>query len=467
MAGTYNIGTQKGNDLYEQVKRTGVSAKTSDGSTLSLGADGNVYAFQNGNKLLVQNNYTPTSGGAGAVSTPYSTAAKATTTPSTGTYSIGTPNGSTIYNQVMTTGQRAQMSDGTILSKGADGQIYAFQNGNKLLAQDQYASPASGAAAGTYVINTQKGSDLVEQVKRTGNSATTTDGSILSLGADGNVYAFQNGNKLLVQNNYDPNRVDLSNANSIATALMALYTKPNTSYLANQRKATDAAVNRAVQELGAQKDSTNVSYANLFRQLYLNKMRDKRDLDQQLAAQGITGGAAETTRLGVDTSYADALRQGEIERLNTIAGLDRAATDTRLQGDISYAQAAAAEAQQRQNSYANLLSSLLSRQDALDSEARQWAREDSGTAQQQAYKLALSMLTNGQMPDDATLAASGISREAAAVLRKSVTPSDQSVQYALAAAELGDRSAAVREVIERYFGLPLETVLSIQKAYGY
>lgn len=59
MAKNYTIGTQKGYDLVNQVKSTGQSAQTTDGATLSLGADGNVYAFKNGQKLSTDVTYAP------------------------------------------------------------------------------------------------------------------------------------------------------------------------------------------------------------------------------------------------------------------------------------------------------------------------------------------------------------------------------------------------------------------------
>ena len=54
--------------------------------------------------------------------------------------------------------------------------------------------------------------------------------------------------------------------------------------------------------------------------------------------------AAETTRLGYDTAYEDALRQGEQGRIDALGSLDQAIADTRLTGDIESANAAAAAA---------------------------------------------------------------------------------------------------------------------------
>ena len=45
-------------------------------------------------------------------------------------------------------------------------------------------------------------------------------------------------------------------------------------------------------------------------QLYIDRMNNQKEIDQRMAAQGITGGAAESTLLGLGTQYEDALRQG-------------------------------------------------------------------------------------------------------------------------------------------------------------
>ena len=93
--------------------------------------------------------------------------------------------------------------------------------------------------------------------------------------------------------------------------------------LAAQQEANRANVQKAVGSLQDQKRDTETSYANMFRQLYLNKMKSQKNIGQQLAAQGKTGGAAESTMLGLDTSYSDALRQGEQGRIGALGDLDR------------------------------------------------------------------------------------------------------------------------------------------------
>ena len=121
-----------------------------------------------------------------------------------------------------------------------------------------------------------------------------------------------------------------NNSDALLSQYMNLYNNQNSAYaqaLAEQKAAQEAAVQKAVGTLEGQKTDTTNSYNDLFRQLYINKMKNQKNIGQQMAAQGINGGAAESTLLGMNTQYEDALRQGEQGRLNAIRDLDQAISD--------------------------------------------------------------------------------------------------------------------------------------------
>ena len=175
--------------------------------------------------------------------------------------------------------------------------------------------------------------------------------------------------------------------------------------------------------------------------------------------------------------------------------MNQAITDTRYNGDISYAQAAAQEAQQRQTNYANVLAQLLTRQDNRDAQAQSqsnWERQfaeairqanltqqNTDTARQDnldatnrnaAYQTALAALQEGQMVSDEALAAAGIDKTVAQAIVQGALEqraearrsgiSQAQAQTAVAAAIAGQRTDAVRQIIEGYYGLPMETVLA-------
>ena len=206
---------------------------------------------------------------------------------------------------------------------------------------------------------------------------------------------------------------DYINKNSTVNKAMDeyknIYTGENSMYaqaLANANKITDANVTRAVGDLESQKSTTNQSYANMFKQLYRDKKNSQKNINQQLAHQGITGGMSESTRLGLETSYTDALRQGEQERIKGISDLDRAITDVRLDGDIAKAQAAIDANNNAMSGYAAYLQTVMNRADA-DAAIK---REQDANNKSYAYNYAMSFLNSGNMPTGALLDAAGISR---------------------------------------------------------
>ena len=238
--------------------------------------------------------------------------------------------------------------------------------------------------------------------------------------------------------------------------------------LEQQQAANKANVEKAVGTLSAQKTSTDKSYADMFKQLYLEKMKAKKNIGQQMAAQGITGGAAESTMLGINTQYADALRKGEESRIDAQSDLDKAIADARLTGDISNAQLAADSAKQQATSYANILQNLINRQDNLDAVER----EEANNAKAYAYQTAMQLLQSGNMASDELLSSAGISKADAASIvaaakRKNAgavtKPTAAQAELAITALQNGDTSSEVRTILEGYYDVPLE---SIMKAYG-
>lgn len=197
--------------------------------------------------------------------------------------------------------------------------------------------------------------------------------------------------------------------NSLQSELRSLYNGQNSAYmqaLAEQNAANKAAVQKATNSLEAQKTNTNQQYADLFRQLYINKMKQQKNIGQQMAAQGVTGGAAESTLLGLGTQYEDALRKGEQGRLNTLSDLDKAISDARLTGDITNAEAAASMAKENVNSYASVLQALIAQQNTerqLALSEQQHASDRAASNRAYAYQRALQQLSLGLMPDDETL----------------------------------------------------------------
>lgn len=332
---------------------------------------------------------------------------------------------------------------------------------------------------GEYPVGSERGLSFIKNATA-GSKIVGSDGSVWLKNKDGSTTITKNGQTYTIgaQGNGTSEEVE-----ALRRELQQLYGEQG-SYaqaLAAQQEANRANVQKAVGSLQDQKRDTETSYANMFRQLYLNKMKSQKNIGQQLAAQGKTGGAAESTLLGLDTSYSDALRQGEQGRIGALGDLDRAITDAELTGDIANAELAAANAKERTDSYADVLRDLMDRYDQQNAQNTAYEREDADNARAYAYKTAMQLLQSGSMASDELLESAGISKADAQAMVAAVAaqraaakssgrtttpskPSAASAEVALAAALGGDSSDSVRQILESYYGMPMETVLG---AYGY
>ena len=332
---------------------------------------------------------------------------------------------------------------------------------------------------GEYPVGSERGIGFVKNATA-GSKIIGSDGSVWLKNKDGSTTITKNGQTYTIGKQGNNASEELE---ALRRELQRLYGEQG-SYaqaLAAQQEANRANVQKAVGSLQDQKRDTETSYANMFRQLYLNKMKSQKNIGQQLAAQGKTGGAAESTLLGLDTSYSDALRQGEQGRIGALGDLDRAITDAELTGDIANAELAAANAKERTDSYADVLRDLMDRYDQQNAQNTAYEREDADNARAYAYKTAMQLLQSGSMASDELLESAGISKADAQAMVAAVAaqkaaakssgrtttpskPSAASAEVALVAALGGDSSDNVRQILESYYGMPMETVLG---AYGY
>ena len=152
----------------------------------------------------------------------------------------------------------------------------------------------------------------------------------------------------------------------------------------------DAAIEQAREKYGLQKEQVDQQYDDLARQLYIQRRMSERDLPEQMAAMGYNGGITESTALGIQTGYQDALREGETERINAIAQIEGAIRQAELSGDLERARQLSSVLQDIMSLYASGLGQIQSGynlraqmgyqagQDALDmqKDARSWSYQE-------------------------------------------------------------------------------------------
>jgi len=314
-----------------------------------------------------------------------------------------------------------------------------------------------------------------------GNSSTTAaepmytvrvNGAVTG-GISGDERAYQVAQQQAQQLQQNQYQAQINELSSALNEYKNLYNGQSSAYaqaLAEQKAAQEAAVQQAVNTLESQKADTTNSYSDLFRQLYINKMKNQKNIGQQMAAQGINGGAAESTLLGMNTQYEDALRQGEQGRIDALRNLDLAISDARLTGNIESANAAASAAREQTANYANVLQDLIDRYDNLNARQTAYGREDAANAlayeredaanvRKYAYQTAMGMLNAGVMASDELLDSAGISKADAAAIVAANTPTE-SYTPSLTAAQVnaaiksGVLTAEVLRAYEYYYGTP-------------
>ena len=131
------------------------------------------------------------------------------------------------------------------------------------------------------------------------------------------------------------------------------------SIMAEQRRQREAAYQKAA---AAQKE--NLSFATnqltdttneALKQAYINKMQTLRNLPQQMSAQGLNGGASETTLASMNNNYGNARNQLETERLKQLANLQNTYQNNLAQLEAQRASGDAAQLSNLAPTLANLV----------------------------------------------------------------------------------------------------------------
>lgn len=172
------------------------------------------------------------------------------------------------------------------------------------------------------------------------------------------------------------------------------------------RRLYQQQVQQGTARLNAQRGTVNQTYEDAARQAYISYMQNQRAIPGQLAAAGITGGAAESTMLGAQTAYQGSLGSISAAKQKALNDIDTAITELQNAGDVQAAQYILSNREKiadnfAQNAYAEI---------ARNQELARYAKEDAYNeaaltgmyngkqtvaAQQDAYKRAMEfgMLT--------------------------------------------------------------------------
>jgi len=130
---------------------------------------------------------------------------------------------------------------------------------------------------------------------------------------------------------------------AVADPMADIYAKSNA--LIQQQTADSIA------RVESQKGITNSNYDDTARQAYIASMQSKNSLPEQLALQGVTGGASETALLKENTGYENNITGINKSRQNALTGLDSTINDIQASGDYSLAESGISQAKDAYSAY--------------------------------------------------------------------------------------------------------------------
>lgn len=125
-----------------------------------------------------------------------------------------------------------------------------------------------------------------------------------------------------------------------------------------QRRAREEAYQRSAAQQKADYEygqgQLNSATDSALQQAYINRMLQQRNLAQQLSAQGLNGGASETTTAGMLNNYNNSRNALETERQNQLASLANTYQNNIAQLENQRASGDAADLSQYQTNLSNL-----------------------------------------------------------------------------------------------------------------
>lgn len=191
-------------------------------------------------------------------------------------------------------------------------------------------------------------------------------------------------------------------------------------YADQMKSAIQASVDQAVKGYQGQIDTTNEQSDDMARQAWVAKRLAEKNLGQQLSASGYAGGMADSQKISLESNYQGQLTEIEKQRLQTVKDLEAAITNAQLTGDMQTAQQLATMLQQIESEWNSYVQSQKQmdasnywNQKQLDNQ-NYWKEQEMATQNKgDAYTRALTLISQGFMPDDETLTAAGITRTAA------------------------------------------------------
>lgn len=224
--------------------------------------------------------------------------------------------------------------------------------------------PAGGGSSGKSSSKSSGGSKKSSSKKASGVAAAPAAKAQKATGG----YSGGGGGGASEESSYDAEQARAEYLKKLQKLAKKVYNQNmagiNSSYTSagNTLKGNyDSTANELASKYGYQKGNINTDAEESMRQAYINSMLQKKDLGQRMAAQGLSGGATETTMASLNNNYSNARNNIDTTRQRSLSDLEQTYNSNLAEAQRQYNSAVQNLAMQRaeaeqaaRNAYLNL-----------------------------------------------------------------------------------------------------------------
>lgn len=224
--------------------------------------------------------------------------------------------------------------------------------------------PAGGGSSGGSSSKSSGGSKKSSSKKASGVAAAPAAKAQKATGG----YSSGGGGGASEESSYDAEQARAEYLKKLQKLAKKVYNQNmagiNSSYTSagNTLKGNyDSTANELASKYGYQKGNINTDAEESMRQAYINSMLQKKDLGQRMAAQGLSGGATETTMASLNNNYSNARNNIDTTRQRSLSDLEQTYNSNLAEAQRQYNSAVQNLAMQRaeaeqaaRNAYLNL-----------------------------------------------------------------------------------------------------------------
>lgn len=207
---------------------------------------------------------------------------------------------------------------------------------SKTSSSNKTSSSSSGGVSSMYKNNSSSSTSILDKMMdNVKNNPISSGGSSSNVSKTDSGWYVPSGSVSTTVKEPEVVQEDVEDMNPYAQAYMDRLQSKYDALNEQIREQNRLAVEQGTNRLEAQKSNINQSAEENARQAYVQYMQSQKALPQQLASQGITGGATETANLGLSANYQNNVNSINQNKANALQEIDNAIMDLKNSGDLA------------------------------------------------------------------------------------------------------------------------------------